>query len=374
MKSPLLTGRMTIEQQYAATLANTLRKIGPSDSVTRFLSKYGNVRTRAIYACELYLYLRWLNGKTRTLTPDELVHDNLVCVFKSEAVDVATKRKHTDWLNEYVNIDMIANGNSESKRRLAAATIKEFYKRNDALLYGDFSLAGQAPSPPLKALYPDDIRKVLLALPLRTRTPLLLSWQSGIEINRVLSNRFPIDQAPPVKIDLYGRKSHRRTYSTFIGGDSVGHLRMMNGQAFPQYHTVLYGLKDAARRLSAKGLLKNPELASWHPHALRHSFETEASHAGVKAEIRDFFLGHIGGIQWIYNHRDEVHPDDLIKEYSKIEPFVSLNPDETVTRERYSGREKELRSEVEVLRGLYEELKEAIQSSRNENPSQRSVG
>ena len=37
------------------------------------------------------------------MTPDQLVQDNLVCVFKSDPTDTTTKRKHTDWLLEYVN-------------------------------------------------------------------------------------------------------------------------------------------------------------------------------------------------------------------------------------------------------------------------------
>lgn len=91
-----------------------------------------------------------------------------------------------------------------------------------------------------------------------------------------------------------------------------------------------------------QGLIDEYRPESWHTHALRHSFETEASHAGVKAEIRDFFLGHIGGIQWVYNHRDELHQDDLVKEYVKIEPYVSLNPNETTLRGEYEERERVL--------------------------------
>jgi integrase len=373
MDSPLLVNVKSIEQHYVRAFENTLRKIGPSDAVSRFLSKYGNVRTKAIYACELHLYFRWLKGRDVSLSPDELIKDNLVCIFKSDPTDVSTKRKHTDLLNEYANTFLLEKGDSEAKRRLAAATIKEFYRRNDAQLFGDFDVASQPLKAPAGALYAEDVRKVLMALPLRIRTPLLISWQSGIEINRVLSTTFPIDQPAPIRIDLYGRKTHRRAYSTFIGSDSIMHLRMMNGQDFPQYHTVRSGLKEAARRLGEKGLLKNSRLESWHPHSLRHSFETEASHAGVKAEVRDFFLGHTTGIQWIYNHRDEIHPEDLNKEYLKIEPYVSLNPDQAVAREEYSGKERELRSEVEVLRRLYEELKGELRSSRSENPSHKSI-
>jgi hypothetical protein len=35
-----------------------------------------------------------------SLTPDGLVQDNLLCVYKSDPTDVRTKRRHTDWLTE----------------------------------------------------------------------------------------------------------------------------------------------------------------------------------------------------------------------------------------------------------------------------------
>jgi integrase len=97
--------------------------------------------------------------------------------------------------------------------------------------------------------------------------------------------------------------------------------------------------RGVALKLHKEGLVVNGNPKSWHTHALRHSFETEASHAGVKAEIRDYFLGHVGGIRWVYNHRDEVHPEDLVKEYLRIEPYVSLEQTQTAVRKEYEDRE-----------------------------------
>src|SRR5713101_2406994 len=102
MQSPLLSNvAPNIEQGYQRTLENTLRKIGPSGAVKRFLSQYGNVRTRAIYACEIRLYIRFLQekGLLSTGIPDWLIQDNLESVFESKPTDVPSKRKHTDWLN-----------------------------------------------------------------------------------------------------------------------------------------------------------------------------------------------------------------------------------------------------------------------------------
>jgi integrase len=129
---------------------------------------------------------------------------------------------------------------------------------------------------------------------------------------------------------------------------------MLGARRFATYDVVRENLREAARRLATRGLLKNPDPLSWRPHAMRHSFKTEAEHAGVKSGIVEFFCGHVRGVEWVYDHRDEVHPDDLAAEYLKLEPYVSLNPDRAVVSEEFTGRERELRSEVDQLKRLYD--------------------
>lgn len=354
-------------------LAAFLEELGPSAAVDRFLRGYGNVRTRCSYAGHLALYLRWLKDRGTEATPDALIQDNLKAVFESTPTDVTAKRKHVDLLGEYVNGYMLQRAAGDSTRKVASAAIRRFYESNDSALFGFYQVAEQAPTlapPPLCA---EDIRKVLLAMPVRSRTPLVVAWQTSIEINRVLETdwSFALDKEPPVKVELPGRKLHRKPYSTFMGADSVKHLKLMGPGNMPDYSTVLNHLHFAARKLGEGGLLKNPRIDSWHPHALRHSFETEAAHAGVKAEVRDFFLGHLKGIQWVYNHRDELHPEDLVLEYQKVEPFVSLDYTEASLKSRYQDREKEVLSEYLRLRRDFEALKAEFLASRSENPSQR---
>ena len=95
--------------------------MGPSRAIDTFLSKYGNLGTKIVYLGELSLFLDWLKQKGVAMTPDELVKDNLECIFKSEATDVITKSRHTEWLNEYVNRHFLERDCSESRRRHAAA-------------------------------------------------------------------------------------------------------------------------------------------------------------------------------------------------------------------------------------------------------------
>ena len=343
------------ERKAAQSLASKLREIGPSPAVDRFLRKYGNTRTKATYALEVALYLRWLKQRGVAMNPDGLVEDNLKCVFESRPTDVATKRKHTDFLSEYINAYLVERDYSEQKRAVAAAAIRGLYKSNDSPLFGDYATAQQAVEAPAKPLYPEDIRKVLKAMPVRTRAALVVAWQTGIEINRVLALDLPAGGAPPLKVELYGRKGHRKGYWTYMGSDSLEHLKVVGESGFSGYPTVLKSMHRAAMRLGREGLLRNPDMASWHPHALRHSFSTECSHAGVKPEVREFFLGHVSGISWVYLH-PEIHEADILEEYRKVEPYVSLDYTEAALRGEYDEREEGVLRELLDLRRKVDRL------------------
>ncbi len=104
-----------------SSVGRNLGAIGPSESVRRFLEAYGKVTTRAVYTSHLKLYFAWLRDmKCVRLNPDELVLDNLKCVFESGATNTLTKRRHTDWLSKYVNGSMVERELSESKRLMRA--------------------------------------------------------------------------------------------------------------------------------------------------------------------------------------------------------------------------------------------------------------
>ena len=127
------------------------------------------------------------------------------------------------------------------------------------------------------------------------------------------------------------------------------------------YMWLEHRLKEMAMRLARQGLVKNGEVLSWHTHALRHSFSTECSHAGIKPEVREYFMGHISGVSWVYQH-PELHEEDLVKEYLRIEPFVSLNESEVTLKDRFESREKQLLSRILDLERNYEELKREVLS------------
>jgi integrase len=230
----------TADEHAARDLELFLKELGPSRSVERWISGYGNPKTKKGYAMSLAHYMRWLKSKGINLSPDELVQDNLHCIFESGPADIEVKRRHTDWLNEYINRYLIENGRSESTRRIADVAIRSFYKANDAALFDFFRRASNWAPHRTPVPTTEDIRRVLRAVPVRFRIPLVLSWQSGMEITRVLEMdwSFADGKQAPLLIEIMGRKGHRRNYATFIGRDGVEHLKLLDGRGMPAYRTV----------------------------------------------------------------------------------------------------------------------------------------
>ena len=366
------------EAQATRDLARYLKEIGPSEAVDRYLRRYTKVRVRRLYAFHLALYFRWLKRKGALTTPDELVVDNLRCIYKSEPEDVATKRRHREWLEEYVNVGL--GRLSESSRRLAVAAVKGLYLSNDSPLFGRVAVSLPEARDPPRTPKADDIRRVLKALPLGYRAPLLCEWQSGMEINRVLGLRWKdvhgYDTAGGfLKLSFNGRKKHRKRYGTYVGRDTIEHLRLWRerweelagAQPGPDdlvflgktrdgakhgmdYNWINRMLKETAMKLARQGLLENRDPASWHSHMLRHSFKTEAEHAGVKSAIVEYFMGHEGGIEQVYDDRDQLHPEDFEKAYLTIEPRVSLDYTEAVMSERFEEERRTWITEIASLR------------------------
>lgn len=53
-------------------------------------------------------------------------------------------------------------------------------------------------------------------------------WQSGVEVNRILSLRWSqLDlRSYLLKLEFQSRKRHRRSYYTFLGREAIEHLKM----------------------------------------------------------------------------------------------------------------------------------------------------
>jgi hypothetical protein len=99
------------EKSTARTLEAIMTRLGKSPAVDRFLGGYAKLNTKHMYAYQLLRYFEWLRDKKEvSMSPDQLVQDNLEAVFGSPPTDVKAKRKHMDWVNSYVNEVILNEG------------------------------------------------------------------------------------------------------------------------------------------------------------------------------------------------------------------------------------------------------------------------
>jgi integrase len=372
MDNPVLEGGMQApttetyrERELRTQIKRFMETWGTFESIQRLSRRYGKANTLRGYLADLDLYFRWLRSEGVAMNPDELIKDNLKCVY-SGPEQVATKRRHTDWLDRYANVYLLERGDGYSSRHRKVAAIRAFYHWNDSDLFGAFSLLDGKTEARGRPLSADDIREVMKSLPIEKRAPLLLMWQTGAEPSAVLALKWgevALDGAY-IKLDFAGRKRHKREYFKIAGRDSINLLKiwreewkaaigrepMKDDLIFlgkkrrfsPEHGPVSPGwlnqcFKETGKRLYAEGLVKNGTPDDWHIYQLRHSFSTECSHAEVKAEVREFWMGHISAISWVYQH-PELHEQDFVDEYRKVEPYVSLSQSERAIEERVKSQ------------------------------------
>ena len=168
-----------IERRSLRTLQSAMGRIDPSEAVERFLGKYGNLQTKAAYSFALARYFEWLReSKSAMLTPDELLTDNLRCQANADPADIKTRKRHSLWLDDYVNSLLLERGLSDSKRNVIAAAVQQqFYHTSDSALFGSFEVSMGRPRPP--ALTASDIHKVPGALSLTIQLSLYASGSAA---------------------------------------------------------------------------------------------------------------------------------------------------------------------------------------------------
>jgi len=329
-------------------------------AVQRWLGKYGSAATKRDYAFYFLKYLEWLREvRGVSLSPSELVRVNLGNIYGSGPVDVEKKREHTDWLQEFISLDGPLQGLGNSYRATAATAIRSFYKRNDSPLFGDFQVPFDAFEEKLtEQISVEDAKRYISVLPLRSKAVCICLLQCGMRVSEFLQLKWKDVQSgiekkeTPVKIML--RNDNGLQYFTFLGTDGIEILKL-----YLQYRKSLVGMpvrsneyifindvgsgkyrvdkpllsdyvnRQIVRALVAKGLVEKPKgddkwRCNFHPHALRHLFKTECAHAGINPMISQFWMGHDKGIEYVYNHQHELHPEDFVEAYRKAEPSLNI--------------------------------------------------
>jgi integrase len=195
--NPVSDGEMQVpttetyrERELRTQIEKFMAAWGKYECIQRFARRHGKANTLRGYLADLDLYFRWLPTAGVTLTPDELVKDNLRCVYSSTPEEAQVKRRHTDYLDRYANVYLKDKGDGYSSRHRKVAAIRAFYHWNDSELFGAFSLSDGKAEQHKKTPSADDIREVLKALPIEKRTPLVLMWQTGAEPSAILSLRW----------------------------------------------------------------------------------------------------------------------------------------------------------------------------------------
>jgi integrase len=184
----------------------------------------------------------------------------------------------------------------------------------------------------------------------------------------------------PVKIML--RNDRGREYFTFLGNDGAAAIKLylnyrkslvragikpdeylfVNDVGCKSYRTDKPLLKDYVERqivraVTAKGLIERNGDRKWrsdfHPHALRHLFKTECAHAGTNPMISEFWMGHDKGVEYVYNHQHELHPEDFVEAYRKVEPYLSVStPEDWADQKQKMG---DLEQRIADLEKVYSE-------------------
>jgi len=292
------------------------------------------------------------------LSPGELIKENLKNVYESGPLQVDRKRAHTDWLEEYLAVDGPLSGRGNKYKRLVAAAVRSFYKRNDSPLFGDFKVPEdnyeERRSRPIAV---QEAIKLVNLLPFRAKVAAVCQLQSGIRITELLRLKYKElaegleKNQLPLKVPL--RNDRGREYFTYLGEDAVNLLKL-----YLQHRSTLTGRpvkledyifvpeqKDAKQRGPVKRDFIQRQILrtvlrsgfsnrnshkdltwrqNYHTHAFRHVFRTECAHAGIPNEIAEFWMGHDRGVEYIYNHRDKFHEEDFTAEYRKVEPYLSI--------------------------------------------------
>lgn len=329
-------------------------------AVQRWLRKYGSAATRRDFAFYVVKYLDWLRVERGvSFSPSALLRANLENVYGSGPTEVERKRMHTDWLQQFVGLEGPLNGLSNSYRRTAAAAVRSFYDRNDSPLFGDFEVPLNSYEERLtRQISVEEAKRYISVLPLRSKAACVCLLQCGIRVSEFLRLRWKTLQdgfernENPIKITL--RNDNGREYFTLLGTDGIEMVKLylkyrssilrrqirpeeyvfINEAGTPPNRTdrpLLHGnlSRQIVRSLVAKGLVEKPGKGQewrcdFHPHALRHLFKTECAHAGIHPMVSEFWMGHDKGVEYVYNHRHELHPKDFIEMYRKVEPYLNI--------------------------------------------------
>jgi integrase len=337
--------------------------------------------------------------KDADLTPSKLVELNLKNIYESKSVDTTTKRQHTDWLLEFINResrDKDGNWVRSGKWIKGIVTaVRTFYEANDSPLFGKMRI----PLPVLyrkrsKTMSIEQARRLIAVLPFRAKVIAIIQMKSGMRISEVLhlkwsdlKERFQRKEAP-LRVDLINDRG--KDYFTFIDAEAIEYLRqylvyrekLVGRQIQDDEYIFIAEYAGSEPRLKpldrdslvrqfyetakSKGLVTNNDngkrshKTEFKSHGFRHVFKTEGTRAGAEMKIQridmivEYFMGHDKGVQEIYDHNSEFHPELFTSAYEQLSPYLNLDAskieESKIAAKARSDAAGELRRENEQLK------------------------
>lgn len=333
-------------------------------------------------------YAEWLRSTEKMPKGglDALIEENQ---RNQQAPEIGTRIQHLEWADTFLN-EVLVGKVGDCRRKQIRYAIASFYGANFSPLQGELRVALHDIPKRKKGILPEEVRRVLLALPFPQRLPLLLQWQSGLNIHMVLCLRWADVNltTSPMKLDFEGRKTNRHPFWTLCGRDSVEGLRlwrrvqaeflerkqvdadlvfMTRRWALPEPSYLNRLMQTAARRLASEGLVKSPP-PNFTTHSLRRCFKSTAMHLGSDRDAVEFMMGHspTANMSARYDCRSDTLPQDFFDLYEKLEPHLSLSPHpaqgDMFDKEGLSREVDALRQKVDSLTATLEALQASLGS------------
>jgi len=370
--------------------------------------KKKNEKTAGTYLKVFYHYFEGLKEEKKFTNVGALLEDHKIAKKNDD------EYRHNDFLKSYL-FDTDVGTKTESYRRQVLSAVRSFYEFNrlplvkekvDLRTKNDKVLTEQKLS--RKGMSLEEVKTLVNYMKIREKAISLMLMSSGMGMNEFLEfNECHCDpeyvkkkghycisvrtmqqlekinrgeQEPIIKIEFPARKSNANPYYTFIGKDAIDHFnlylkcrkqlveenpRLKGENLTPEWQEgqpfFISNFGNAYSDKDYRSAIQNYKKQlgfggrQLTPHNFRDVFKTLCSHAGVDDKISEFFIGHSLD-SYGYNQLASMFPEDIVKEYKKVEPELNF-----ISKGRATTKElKELQQKVEVDAERISELNRSV--------------
>ena len=212
-----------------------------------------------------------------------------------------------------------------------------------------------------RAMYPDDLRKLLSVIEdIRDRAMVLVLLRTGLRIGELLNTKMADVHLQERRIEIYEGEKNRLGRVVYLSDDAVLALRRWLKQRNPGEEYLIYTRTETmsystARTIFIRYLVK-AGLADkgYSLHTLRHTFATELLNAGMRLECLQVILGH----RSIEETRRYAHLTDKTREKEYFSAMSKIERRERNGDDRCDPELAEIFKAAELFAPCREELSE----------------